>query len=69
MSKSRKSKTPGREVTQTQKFEWKKRESGGPRSKTEDLGFTKSSYKKSAPKTEKLVEEHKEFREEIRKSR
>lgn len=54
---------------QVVKFDWGRRESGGPRKKTEDLGFDGNLQKKGVTKTKKFTEEHKEFRKDIRKPR
>ena len=51
------------------KFDWKARQSGGPKEKIQNLGFDGNIQKKGLPKTEKFVEMHKEFRKDIRKPR
>ena len=51
------------------KFDWKKLQSGGKREKPLSLGFDGNLQKKGLPKSEKFVEEHKEYKKEIRKPR
>ena len=51
------------------KFTWNKLESGGRREQTQSMGFTGNLSKKGTKKTERLVDEHKQFRKDIRKPR
>lgn len=51
------------------KFDWKKRQSGGPKKETQSWGFGSKASEKASKKSEQFTENHKEYRKEIRKPR
>lgn len=56
-------------ATNSSKFDWKARQTGGPREKTQAMGFDGNLSKKGLKKTQKFVAESKEFKAEVRKPR
>jgi len=55
-------------ATTNTKFEWSRLESGGGRARPAPMGFGKTPGT-NKKRTEKLIDEHKEFKKEIRKPR